>query len=138
MRAVPGLAVCDEATLLAIVGSSFNLHWPAGVRVFERGSPADGLFIVLIGVVRILAEDDVEVASLGPGQYFGELALLLGAPHRYDAVAAEDVDLMVVPKDRFDALLAESPGLAEAVRKTAAERAGTDFGGPPPAWTMAR
>lgn len=134
---MPGLAVCDEATLLAIVGDSFNLHWPAGARVFERGSPADGLFIVLTGAVRILAEDGAEVARLGPGQYFGELALLLGTPHRYDAVAAEDAELMVVPKERFDELLAENPRLAEAVRETAAERTGEDFGGPPPAQALA-
>ncbi len=130
LGSIPALEPCDEGTLLAIVGDSVNLFWPAGASVFERGSPPDGLFIVLAGAVRVVAPDGSEVARLRPGDYFGELSLLLGGNHTYDVAAAEDSELMVVPKERFDALLAGSPELATAIRRTARERAAADVDGP--------
>ncbi len=113
------------------MGDSVNLYWPAGASVFQRGSSSDALFIVLAGAVRVLAEDGREIARLGPGDYFGELSLLLGAPHGYDVVAGEDAELMVVPKERVDVLLAENSDLADSVRRTAEERTEADFGRAP-------
>jgi CRP-like cAMP-binding protein len=123
LRAVPGLALCDDETLLEIVGDSVNLRWQAGEPIFERGSDSDALFVVLGGSVRVLTGEGSEVARLGAGEYFGEIAMLLGVPHRNDVVAAEDTELMVVPKERVDALFAANPGLAERIRALAATRA---------------
>ena len=122
LRTVPSLDVCDDDVLLEIVGDSVNLFWPEGAPVFERDSPADALFIVLSGAVSVIGEDGREVARLGPGDHFGELSLLLGTTRRRAVVAAEPAELMIVPKDRFDALLAEHPRIAEAIRRTADER----------------
>ena len=127
LRAVPGLALCDEATLLEIVGDSVNLHWRAGAVVFERGAPADALFFVLTGAVRVRDPAGSEVARLVRADDFGEIALLLGVPHRNEVIATEDTELMVVPKERVDALFAANPELAERIRRTAEERAGASF-----------
>jgi CRP-like cAMP-binding protein len=132
LRAVPSLSVCDERTLLAIVGDAANLFWPAGSAVFERGTPSDGLYIVVSGGVRVL-EDGRELAALGPGDYFGEFSLLLGSDHQHHVEATEDSELMVVPKERFDALLAENPELAEGIRRRAEERMRANVGAAPAA-----
>ena len=135
LRAVPSLAALDDHTLLAIVGDSANLFWRAGSRVFTKGSPADGLYIVVSGAVSVLDESGTnEVAVLGAGDFFGELSLLDGSPHGRTVVAAEDTELMVVAKERFDELVAADGELGRTIRRTADERraAGSSAAAPTP------
>jgi CRP-like cAMP-binding protein len=122
LKNVPSLSMCDEETLLEIVGDSINLVWPPGHRVFEYGTPTSGLYIVLSGNVRILGRGGGELATLGPGEHFGELSLLAGTTHQSTVETLDDTELMVVPKERFDALLVEHPELADAIHRKAEER----------------
>jgi CRP-like cAMP-binding protein len=119
LRAVPSLRTLDDTTLLAIVGDSVNLVWRAGSKVFEEGSPADGLYIVIAGSVRVLDASGSELNVLGAGDFFGELSLLAGSPRRNDVEAVEDTELLVVTKERFDDLLSSSPEVARSIRETA-------------------
>jgi CRP-like cAMP-binding protein len=128
LRAVPSLGKLDDRTLLTIVGDSANLFWSAGSAVFEQGSPADGLYIVVSGAVRVLGDGGAELSVLGPGDFFGELSLLDGSPHGQTVVAAEDSELLVVAKERFDDLLADDAELAGSIRRTADERRGAAAG----------
>lgn len=116
LRAVPSLAPLDDTELLSIAGESANLFWAAESVVVERGSGADGLYVVLTGRVRVVDGGGTEVSALGPGEFFGEFSLLLGTPRQHDVVAAEDAELMVVPKERIERLLDEHPDLARDVR----------------------
>lgn len=122
LRAVPSFSALEDRTLLAIVGDSANLFWRAGSDVFTKGSPADGLYIVVSGSVRVLGDGGVELGVLGAGDFFGELSLLEGAPHGRDVVAIEDTELMVIAKERFDDLVADNPDVAASIRETAAQR----------------
>ncbi|MBA3716857.1 MAG: cyclic nucleotide-binding domain-containing protein [Actinobacteria bacterium] len=131
LQAVPSLGICDERTLLEIVGDSVNLVWPAGHKVFEPGTPSSGLFIVLSGRVRVLRDGGDELAELGPGEHFGELSLLLGTMHQHAVEALEDTELMVVPKERFDALVGDNPRLAGEIRRKAEERMAMNRGDAP-------
>ncbi len=122
LQAVPSLAALDERALLAIVGDSANLFWPAGSCVFERGSQTDSLYVVVSGSVRILDEGGVEAAVLEAGNSFGEFSLLLGTPHQHEVRALEDTELMVVPKQRFDQLVDSNRELGRKLRDQAEER----------------
>ena len=122
LRTVPSLGGCDEETLLCILGDSVNLVWPSAQRVFEPGTPSEGLFIVLSGSVRILGDDGGEIALLGPGEHFGELSLLFETTHRRAVETTEESELMFVPKERFDSLLENNPHLAAAIHEKAEER----------------
>jgi len=122
LRSVPTLAPFDQRTLLTIAGDSANLFWPAGAVVFERGSAADGLYVVLSGGVRILGDAGEELNVLGPGEYFGEFSLLLGTDHQNDVHAVEDSELLVVPRELVDELLSAHPEVAERIRQEAEER----------------
>jgi CRP-like cAMP-binding protein len=121
LRAVPSLSLLDDATLLGIVGDSANLFWPSGSSVYRRGTPADGLYIVLSGAVSVLADGE-EVVALGPGDFFGEFSMLADTPHGHDVLAVGDCELMVVPKKPFDELLASNPELEASLRASAEER----------------
>lgn len=121
LRAVPNFASLDESILLEVVGASANLHWNTGRTIFEAGEPAEALYIVLSGRVQILETVDVEqseVAELGPGDYFGENALLHDVTHTKSAVTSEDTELLVLPKDSFKPLLDGHPDLAAQLERT--------------------
>jgi CRP-like cAMP-binding protein len=125
LRSVPGFSSLDDRDLLQIVGVSINLHWPSGSTVFTEGAPAEGLYIVLSGCVRILVgsrEDETEVASIGPGEFFGELSLLEDRTHSKNARATEDSELMILPKESFRALLEVDEVLARHVKDKVEER----------------
>jgi CRP-like cAMP-binding protein len=125
LRSVPDFASLDESTLLDVAGACINLAWPPGRTIFERGSPSEALYIVLSGSVRISEDVDgrrVDVVRVGPGASFGELSLLLHTTHTKDAAAEEDTELMVLPKESFQALLASNPDLAQYFRRRLAER----------------
>jgi CRP-like cAMP-binding protein len=120
LAAVPDFAGLDDRTLLRIVGASANLVWLADSVVFEKDSDSDALYIILSGRVRIsdvVGADEVEVATLEPGDFFGELSILLHTTHSKTATAVEDAELMVLPKDSFRALVAAHPDLADPFRR---------------------
>ena len=127
LRAVPAFASFDDRTLIRVVGASANLFWRAGTPVFAKGTRSEALYIVLSGCIRIVDDEDAEedVARLGPGQFFGELSLLLHTGHSKAAVALEDSELMVIPKASFQELLADYPELAAEFRRTVEQRLGT-------------
>ncbi len=125
LKGVPEFGALDDHARLEIVGASAILFWPEGSLIFEKGSPAEALYIVLSGRVRIFdsGEDgEVEVAEMGPGDFFGELALLLEGVRSKSARAMEDVELMVIPKSSFDELLKSDPDLEAQVRRKFDER----------------
>jgi CRP-like cAMP-binding protein len=120
LAAVPHFAALDDRTLLQIVGASANLAWSANSVVFEKGSPSEALYIILTGRVQIadvVDSEEVEVATLEPGDYFGELSLMLHTRHTKTARALEDAELMVLPKESFQDLLAANTDLADHFRR---------------------
>ncbi|MFN2555330.1 MAG: cyclic nucleotide-binding domain-containing protein [Nitriliruptorales bacterium] len=121
LRAVPNFAPLDDPILLEILGASANLYWTAGRTVFEAGAAAEALYIVLSGRVRIFETvdgEEREVAELGAGDYFGENALLEEVTHSKSAVTSEETELLVLPKDSFQALLEANPDLAARLERT--------------------
>jgi CRP-like cAMP-binding protein len=125
LRRVPLFSEVDDRALLELVGAACNFHWRAGGIVFEEGTEAEALFVVLSGSVRIrdIREGrEVEIATAGPGQFFGEHSLLLRRTHSKHAIAHEDTELMVLSKGQFEELLAERPALEEQLRQCIQER----------------
>jgi CRP/FNR family transcriptional regulator, cyclic AMP receptor protein len=125
LAAVPTFAELDDRTLLQIVGASANLMWSAESIIFEKGSATEALYIILSG--RVLITDSVdgeetEVATLEPGDFFGELSLLLHTMHSKTAKALDACELMVLPKEAFQELLASNPDLAGHFRRTLESR----------------
>src|SRR5437870_8076256 len=78
--------------------------------IFAQGDPGDSLYIVLQGRVRIATSDNFGrervLAFYGPGEFFGDMAVLTGAPRSATATASTDLRLLQLRKDDFDTLLA--------------------------------
>ena len=83
-------------------------HAP-GTKIFQHGDAGDKLYLILEGKVRISREvpgmGEEALAVLGPGQVFGEMALLDESARSADARVHERCRVLAIPKDGFDDLL---------------------------------
>jgi CRP-like cAMP-binding protein len=111
-------------------------HYESGQYVFNQGDLADRLFVIIKGRVEIIHTDGTisrKMAELGPGQYFGEMAVLMeGQTSRLAAARAiEPVDVISVPKQDINALVEHLPALREAFNEVITRRKAMDAGSPP-------
>jgi hypothetical protein len=87
---------------------------PAGGVVIEEGDPGDRVYIVSQGRVSV-SKGGEQVAELGPGAYFGEIALLRDVPRTATVAAIDDVDLLALERDVFlDAVTGSMPSRRRA------------------------
>ncbi|HET7624879.1 MAG TPA: ATP-binding protein [Verrucomicrobiae bacterium] len=88
----------------------------AGQQVFAKGDPGDGLYVVANGLIEIsvaVASDNRRVfAKLGPGEFFGEMAVLEFKPRSATATSAENSVVYFIPRDELLAMVERSPALA--------------------------
>lgn len=96
------------ATLDARLGT---LHAAPGEVLVRQGAPADKFFIIVDGAVEVVREDDGAprvVATLGPGQFFGEVAILRDTPRTATVRATAPTTLLALEREAFRALVAQS------------------------------
>ena len=82
-------------------------HYEPGQIVFKQGDLARGFFIILDGEIQVVRDrGGVEelVATMGPGEYFGEISLLLGVRHTATIRALTPLDLLIMNGNDFTAL----------------------------------
>jgi len=88
----------------------------AGQVLFIKGDVGDALYGVRRGQIRIESGTEsgerLIIDVLGAGDLFGEIALLDGRPRTADAIAAEEAELFVLPRDQFLRYLEREPHLA--------------------------
>ncbi len=97
-----------------------------GEVIFERGAPGEDLYFVESGQVRIFTFDEegreLTLNTLGPGEVFGELALLDSRPRSASAAAVGPTVLRRLSRDRLLAAMRSSPELAESLYNLLAQR----------------
>jgi uncharacterized protein YhbP (UPF0306 family) len=89
------------------------LDFPAGEVIAREGGPADKFFIVVDGEVEVDRKgvgEDATPASLGPGQFFGELAILRDRPRTATLTARGPTRLLAMERDTFRDIVAQSLG----------------------------
>ena len=88
-----------------------------GERVVHQGDPGDALYVITEGTTVVSVRDDQgtekEVARLGRGEFFGEMALLTGEPRNASVTAVDDITVLVIHKDSLQNMLGRRPALAE-------------------------
>jgi CRP-like cAMP-binding protein len=103
---------CTRRERQTIARHAQTASLPAGTDLIREGEPGDALFVILDGTASV-QHDGEEIARVGPGSYFGELAILDGAPRSATVVAATEVEVAVLGIRMFRTLLREFPDLAE-------------------------
>jgi len=90
--------------------------YPANSILINEGDDTDSLYVVMEGEVKAYASDEngkeVILNMLGPGEYFGELALVDSEPRSASVKTMEPTKVMVIGKHDFKKALAENPDMA--------------------------
>jgi small-conductance mechanosensitive channel/CRP-like cAMP-binding protein len=92
---VPVLEVLSESSRARIAAMSREELFTQGEQIVRQGDPGQELYVIVDGEVAVQA-DDVEIARLGPGGFFGEMSLLTGEPRAATVVALGDVRALAV------------------------------------------
>jgi CRP-like cAMP-binding protein len=104
----------DERASLARIAEAMTL--PAGFPIFRAGDPATALYLIENGSVRLAVTSSggktVEVATLGSGSHFGEMALIDGAKRSATAETLEPTSVFRFDYDQVTVLLDRSPATA--------------------------
>ena len=119
LRATPLFADLDDEQLEKLAAATSEFEAPAGQALIERGRPGSGLLVLEEG--QALVEAPEGRRRLGPGEVFGERALLGEEVSRTARVRAEtDVRCLAIARPELERLLAEVPGLADRLRQLSA------------------
>ncbi len=92
-----------------------------GEVFFKAGDTGDQMFGVVSGQIELRRGDQV-LARVGPGETFGEMAIIDSAPRALTAVAVEASEIAVIDRRMFLFLIAETPMFAIQVMQTLASR----------------
>lgn len=93
----------------------YGRDFPAGAVVFEEGDPGSRMYVIRSGEVRILKRvgaREIELARLGAGEAFGEMALLEGQPRSATAIVASPARILEIDEAAFADLVRRNGEIA--------------------------
>jgi CRP/FNR family cyclic AMP-dependent transcriptional regulator len=104
----------DDATLLT--DHSITRSYPANTMLITEGDHSDSLYVILEGEVKVFVSDEngkeAILNLMGPGEYFGELALLDDSPRSASVMTIVPTKVMIISKQDFKNCLSSNPELA--------------------------
>jgi signal transduction histidine kinase len=86
-----------------------------GEKIFLEGAPGDGVYFVKTGLIEIVGAGGRVFSKLGPGEIFGEMAVIEQRPRSATAAAAKESVLYFIPRDEMLKFIESSPSLAFAL-----------------------
>lgn len=105
LRNVPIFAGLDDAAIDSLSRFFQLKEFAAPARVFQTGDPGNAMYLLVSGRVHIKVTDadghEVILAALGPGDFFGEMAMLDGHGRSADAEVVEDAQLAILTREKF-------------------------------------
>jgi CRP-like cAMP-binding protein len=99
--------------LRRIVREARLAEFAPGETVIATGAPGDSFYVILGGTARAFGKPAAR--TLGPGDYFGELALLDGGPRSATVLATTELHVMRLPRQTFLELVEENAGVAYTI-----------------------
>jgi CRP/FNR family transcriptional regulator, cyclic AMP receptor protein len=106
---IPLFCELSRRELHKLVDAAIQRDYPAGTTMVHQGKPGVGLYVVISGRARVVQRltdgNDRDLALLGGGDIFGEMALLDISPRSASVLAQEETRAMIIPIFDFRALL---------------------------------
>jgi CRP-like cAMP-binding protein len=112
---------CKPRQLHALARLTTEIEATRGAVLCREGETGREWFVVRGGHATVSIAGE-EVATIGPGGFFGELALLDGEPRIATVTAATDMRLIVMSRPEFDQLLAQMPFVSRRILRDVAAR----------------
>jgi voltage-gated potassium channel len=123
LRRVPLFEDLDDGELQSIADSMNEANVPAGAVVTAEGGPGDGFFVIERGEAEVTIEGNPR-ATMSAGDYFGEIALLLGSNRTATVTATTDLRCWALTPWDFRTLVEGDPSIAWKVMQSMAARLG--------------
>ncbi len=120
LATVPLFSACSKKELQMVAKSAERVTLPAGKVVVIEGAAGTEFFVVLDGQARV-ERHGRQVATIGPGGFFGDLALLDRAPRNASVVADSELEVAKLGQRAFDSLL-DHPGFSKKLLAGLARR----------------
>jgi len=102
--------------LKVLAGSCHEKSYKAGEALMEQGQRGLGLVVIVSGSVQVVKKlatgEELDVASVGPGEFIGEISVLDDRPRSASVIAKEDADCLVLSSWSFSAALKNHPEIA--------------------------
>jgi CRP-like cAMP-binding protein len=130
LRRVPLFSACSTKELRRIAAIADELAFRQGKILTRQGGPGREMFVLLDGTVKV-ERNGVEVNVLGPGDFLGEGALVLGKPRNATITATSPLRALVISDAHFKQLLSEDARISTKVHETLAARTPADEELPP-------
>ena len=118
---VPLFSACSKKDLQRIAKASDEINVQAGRVLVEQGRPGHEFFLIIDGTATV-RRNDRKVATLGEGEYFGELSLLDRGPRSASVVADTDMTVLVLGQREFSGVLDDVPEMAHKLLGSMARR----------------
>ena len=125
MEKVEILSPLSKPELHKLVRQVRSETYAAGEIPVRQGDRGDSFYIIKSGAVDVVVGKPGEaavVATLGPGNFFGEMSLLTGAVRTASIHVKEDAEFIVIDKESFGSALANNPSIAESLSHILAAR----------------
>jgi CRP-like cAMP-binding protein len=121
LKGVQMFSSCTDKELAQIARACDELTVEPGANLVEEGAVGDDFYLVGTGEAEV-TRGGRAVATLGPGQYFGELSLLDDAPRNATVTATTPMSLIRLRRREFSAVLDSWPGVAHKLLQQMARR----------------
>ena len=121
LRRIPLFAECTKAELIEVAISAEEREAATGQSLTEQGQRGREFFIVVEGAVSV-RRNGRKLADLGPGDWFGEIAILTFKPRTATVTATSPLRLLVIDDRAFRRVVETTPRIALKVLRNVAER----------------
>jgi CRP/FNR family cyclic AMP-dependent transcriptional regulator len=115
-----------DGELAALEGSSVSRNYPKNTVIINENDHADSLYIIETGRVKVYCSDkngkEFIMNTLGPGDYFGELALLDDERRSASVRTLEKASFIIIFKEDFHQVLANHPNIAKTLMQNLTKR----------------
>jgi CRP/FNR family cyclic AMP-dependent transcriptional regulator len=121
LASTPLFAGVDPDGLERIGERTVEVAFTSGQVIARQGEVGTGFFVIASGQVRVV-RDGRTIATLGPGEFFGELSVLDGQPRNAQVLAVGPTTCLALATWDFEAVINDQPGVALAVLRGLAGR----------------
>ena len=121
LRAIPLFKPLPASTIDHLASRLVPVHATPGSEIIREGDPGDRFYVIASGEVEVTA-DGKRIGTLGPGDYFGEIALLRDMPRTATVAAKTDLELFALDRDEFLSAVTGHAASIEAADAVVASR----------------
>lgn len=125
ITSLPLFAGCTPAEVAEVAALATEMDLGTGRRLATEHADGQEFVVIIEGTAEVIRGDEV-INRMGPGDFFGEIALLSGEPRTASVVATSPVHALVIEGHAFRRLLEDAPDIRAKVERAHAERLATD------------